>query len=75
MTMVAVCTDVTAPAEASAFSSCTGVAWTDSSNVAPGLFDGFTPDMALLCAGSVMVLWAVAWVVRQIAVMFNKRGF
>jgi hypothetical protein len=66
MTMVAVCTDETAPAEASAFSSCTTVAWTDASNVAPGIFDGLTMESVAPVALAIMVLWASAFAIRVI---------
>jgi hypothetical protein len=65
VTMVAVCTDTTAPAEASAFSSCTTVAWTDSANVAPGLFDGATIETMSPVAGAILLLWAIAFGVRK----------
>jgi hypothetical protein len=74
MTMVAVCTDVTAPAEASAFSSCTAVAWMDSTNLSVGLFDGFTMDVALLCAGGIAAMWGLAWSISKIGGLIEKHG-
>jgi hypothetical protein len=74
MTMVAVCTDVTAPAEASAFSSCTAVAWTDSQNLGVGIFSGFTMDSALSCAGGIGVLWALAWAISRMAGLIERHG-
>jgi hypothetical protein len=74
MAMVAVCTDATQPAEASAFSSCTTVAWTDAGNVAPGLFDGFTTDDALACSGGVILLWSIAFAVRMLSDMIVRRA-
>jgi hypothetical protein len=65
VTMVAVCTDNPAPAEASAFSSCTSVAWTDSGNVAPGIFDGATIETMSPVAGSILLLWAMAYGIRK----------
>jgi hypothetical protein len=74
VTMVAVCTDASPPTEASAFSSCTAVAWTDAANVAPGLFDGFTMADALAVAGPVMVLWSIAFSVRVLSSMIVRRA-
>jgi hypothetical protein len=67
MMMVAVCTDATPPAEASAFSSCTAVAWTDAVNVSPGLFDGLTMDSIVPVAVAMMSAFALAWVIRRLA--------
>jgi hypothetical protein len=66
MSMVAVCVDTAPPAEAATFSSCTAVAWTDSANVAPGLFDGLTMDSVSPVAVSILSLWALAFCIRAI---------
>ena len=66
MSMVAVCADATPPAEAATFSACTAVAWTDASNVSPGLFDGLTMDSITPVAVAMMTLWALAWGIRAL---------
>jgi hypothetical protein len=71
--MVAVCTDATAPAEASAFSSCTAVAWTDASNVSPGIFDGLTADNAALVAAAIIVCWGLAFGIREMARLIRSQ--
>jgi hypothetical protein len=72
MAMVAVCTDTTQPAEAATFSSCTSVAWTDSSNVVQGLFDGLTIENALEISGAIIFLWSLAFCIRLIVIVVRR---
>jgi hypothetical protein len=66
MTMVAVCGDASSPVEGAAFSACASVAWTDSSNLSSGLFDGLTLDSACLIGAGVLMLWGFAYGIRRV---------
>jgi hypothetical protein len=70
---VAVCEDVPSPADGSAFSSCTTVAWLDSSEIGTGFFDGFTMQNALDISAAVLVLWALAWLFKQFVRVSRQR--
>lgn len=60
------CADATPPAEGASYSACTAVMWTDSANVAPGLFDGLTAEAASTVAASMLGAWALAFCLRAL---------
>jgi hypothetical protein len=66
MTAVAVCNDSPQVPDGTALAGCTAVVFVDSSELSSGFFAGFTPDVALTCAGAVIGLWALAWCVAQL---------
>jgi hypothetical protein len=55
--MVAYCADEVAPAEGSAFDTCTSVVWEPE----PSLLPDLTTDQAMQLSGAVLLLWIVAY--------------